>query len=155
MEVGDFQYVTGLLQFALALHIGFIVTDGFRNAPKKKFDTMTQNWVELTKLSGEGDWQTRQSDVDKSINDGEHLLIKKVAHSLCWVVILFVGMVAISFAPLFKNSLYLAGDFGYYTFWIGMFLGLGSCVHLFYTYRRIVNFWRDELGHLQRAVAIK
>ena len=48
LEIGHFQFVTGLLQFAAGLHAGFALTDSFRNLPKKKFDQFASNWKRIS-----------------------------------------------------------------------------------------------------------
>ena len=107
LEIGHFQFVTGLLQFAAGLHAGFALTDSFRNLPKKKFDQFASNWKRISdpetsntgikKISAEEKVRSYVADINA---DGDLVAQKKAKLSLKWAVWLFGFSAVLSLLPL-------------------------------------------------------
>ena len=47
MQISDFQFLLGVMEFSAALNFGFAISEDFRNRPKRKFDEEADNFLRL------------------------------------------------------------------------------------------------------------
>jgi hypothetical protein len=142
MDVGSFQYVTSLLQFSAALNLGFVISEGFRNLPKRQFEQQTQQWLKLqaaekrTRGSGAAKPTLTESRILEYIGEsqakGAIEELKEVWWKRFWGIGSFAYSSILSLLPLpffFANDGHLAWLYG-----ISVVVAVYPLLSLMYTY---------------------
>ncbi len=164
MDLGHFQYVTGLLQLAAGLHAGFAISESFRNLPKKKFDKISSDWIRLNDADEKQSSAPRRIDssptaelkvklyIAEFYESGDKETTTWARRSICWALVLYVVSAVISLFPLpiFEaNSGVLTGF--YFVTWL---LAVIAVFFLYIAYDALIKFWQDKLDELKRTAVL-
>lgn len=158
MDIGSFQFLTSLLEFGSALHLGFVISDGFRNQPRKNFNKEADRWVSLQAAEN---GQSSSTNAERSVQDyitesqarGEGKEKVAVRRSLGFGGGALLGSVVLALLPLpVWTSVETGLVVAYWLVWILMVIVF---LHMAYTYWSLQEFWEAELEGMIRASKVQ
>lgn len=158
MDIGSFQFLTSLLEFAAALNLGFAISEGFRSQPRKNFEKSTQRWIKLQASENGSSSSTEvekrvEADIAKSKADGEVTEGKRVIWCRRFGVVSLALSMIVSLMPLpFFTISSTATIILYVLVWL--FICASLC-NIAFTYKCLRDFWQTELNHIERAAKIQ
>lgn len=165
MDIGHFQFITSLLQFASALHAGFAVSEGFRNLPMKKFESEADNWLklmdaEVKNTSREESKQTATAAevrarefIHNARDKGAILTGEKVKKSIYWAICTFAYSAVLSLVPL--PLMNVSEGWINALFFISWCVAMCSVIMLALTYKDLLQFWKQKQQETREAAKLQ
>lgn len=157
MDVGSFQFLTSLLEFSAALNLGFAISDGFRSQPRKNFEKVTRQWINLQAAengasSPSGVEKRVEEDIAQSKTKGETTENGRVVCCRRIGIASLVASMLISLLPIpFFAPWAFVLTYLYIFVWMMI---LASLSNVAYTYKCLRDFWQTELDHIERAAKL-
>lgn len=157
MDIGHFQFLSGLLEICIALNLGFAIAPGFRSLPRRRFDSLYQNWTAL---------QNKESSSLESSDDVTSRLLASAKKTVeegnlkegRFVIATLVSGILTTFLLTFVASIPLIGSFASISdvliYKITFGAAILSLAVVFYAYIYLAISWRNELLTLKKSCEI-
>lgn len=152
MDIGHFQFLSGLLEICIALNLGFAIAPGFRSLPRRRFDSLYQNWTAL---------QNKEPNSPASSDDVTSRLLVSAKKTVeqgnskegCFVIATLLSGILITLLLTFVSSIPLIGSFAETSDVLVYKATFGAAILslavVLYAYIYMAIFWRNELTTLK------
>lgn len=158
MDIGDFQFLSGLLEICIALNLGFAIAPGFRSLPRRRFDRFYENWRALQSKEHTSEEISTDAITSRLLDDVKEVVDKSVGLETIFVRATLLSGVLVTLLLMFVASIPLIGSFDTVedrTVYLITFslAALSLCV-VGLSYGWLAIFWIARLGRLKTSCKI-
>lgn len=153
MDIGHFQFLSGLLEICIALNLGFAIAPGFRSLPRRRFDRLYENWKELQSKEATTDETSTDAITSRLLNGAKDVIDKSVTLETAFVRATLIAGVLVTLLLMFVAAIPLIGSFEKISdqtvYFVTFVLAGISLLVVATSYIWLAIFWYFKLGHLK------